>query len=206
MILTIALFLPAFPAMRHPVSSSPLGPGPMPVGFQAVHQYDFSRTFLNDHDPVTGRANTGERARPVQTLVWYPATGPGKAMRYGDYLQLTGSELHFTRSAEQARAAADALIQGEYVAESGAEQARQELLGAMRARRDAPALKGRFPVVIYVPSISAPAAENADLCEYLASHGYIVLASPSVGPRSREMPNTLEGAETGAADIGFLIA
>lgn len=181
-------------------------PGPMPVGFQVVQQYDFSRVFLGDVDPVTGRANTGERARPIQTLVWYPATRSGKAMRYGDYLQLTGSEIAFKRSSEEARAAAEAFIRDEYVSESGPEQARQELDAPVRARRDAGAAGGRFPVVIYAPSISAPAAENADLCEYLASHGYIVIASPSVGPRSRQMPNDLEGAETHAADIAFLIA
>jgi dienelactone hydrolase len=59
--------------------------------------------------------------------------------------------------------------------------------------------------VIYAPSISAPAAENADLCEYLASHGYIVIASPSMGPRGRQMPADLEGAETQALDIAFLV-
>lgn len=206
LILTIALFCASIPSHAASGFEFPLAPGPIPVGFQIVHQYDFSRTFLGDHDPVTGRANTGERARPVQTLVWHPATQSGKAMRFGDYLQLIGSELHFTRSTEEVRAAADAIALSEYISESGPQRARQALDGAMRARRDAPALNGKFPVVIYAPSISAPAAENADLCEYLASHGYIVIASPSVGPRSREMPSTLEGAETGAADIAFLVA
>lgn len=183
----------------HPV------PGPMPVGFRVVHQLDHSRIFLGDVDPVTGRATKGERARPVQTLVWYPAMASGKTMRYGDYLQLIGTELDFTLGKDAAKAAADAVIQEEYISESGPAQARQVLDGPMRARRDAPAQAGKFPVLIYVPSISAPAAENADLCEYLASHGYIVIASPSVGPRSRTMPSDLEGAQTGADDIAFLI-
>jgi dienelactone hydrolase len=181
-------------------------PGPLPVGFRVVQQYDHSRVFLGDVDPVTGRATKGERARPVQTLVWYPAAGSGKAMRYGDYLELIGTELDFTLGKDAAKAAASVVIQEEYIAESGPEQARQVLDGPMRARRDAPAQAGKFPVLIYVPSISAPAGENADLCEYLASHGYIVIASPSVGPRSRTMPNDLEGAQTGADDIAFLIA
>lgn len=185
----------------------PLAPGPLAVGLQVVQQYDHARVFMGDVDPVTGRATKGERARPIQTLVWYPATGAGagKAMRYRDYLQLIGTELDFALDKEHARAAADAVIREEYVSESGPEQARQVLEGAMRARRDAAARPGKFPVLIYVPSISAPAGENADLCEYLASHGYIVIASSSVGPRSRMMPNDLEGAQTGADDIAFLI-
>ncbi|WP_449405768.1 hypothetical protein [Massilia phosphatilytica] len=71
--------------------------------------------------------------------------------------------------------------------------------------RDAPERPGKFPVVIYAPSHSAYAIENADLCEYLASHGYIVLATPSLGPRSHAMTADLEGAEAQADDIGFLV-
>jgi predicted dienelactone hydrolase len=122
-----------------------------------------------------------------------------------DYLALIGTELDFTRSKETARAAADIFIRSEYFSESGPEQGQRELDGPVRARRDAAAVAGRFPVVVYAPSISAPAAENPDLCEYLASHGYIVIASPSVGLRTRGMPNDLEGAETHAADISYLI-
>jgi tetratricopeptide (TPR) repeat protein len=59
--------------------------------------------------------------------------------------------------------------------------------------------------VIYAPSHSAYAIENADLCEYLASHGYIVLATPSLGARAHAMTADLEGAEAQAADIGFLV-
>ncbi|WBS04643.1 dienelactone hydrolase family protein [Pseudoduganella sp. SL102] len=76
----------------------------------------------------------------------------------------------------------------------------------MRAVRDAPAQAGKFPVVIYAPSFSARATENADLCEYLASHGYIVLSSVSQGARQRSMTADIEGVETQAADIGWLIA
>lgn len=104
-------------------------PGPLPVGFRVVQQYDHSRVFLGDVDPVTGRATKGERARPVQTLVWYPAAGSGKAMRYGDYLELIGTELDFTLGKDAAKAAANLVIQEEYIAESGPEQARQVLDG-----------------------------------------------------------------------------
>jgi len=180
-------------------------PGPLPVGFQVVQQYDYARVFVGDIDPVTGKPNTGERARPVQTLIWHPATRSGQAMRFGDYLALIGTELDFTHTREKARTLADVFIEREYIAESGPEQGRRVLESPVRARRDATAATGRFPVVIYAPSISAPAAENAELCEYLASHGYVVIASSSVGPRTRDMPNDLEGAEAHAADISFLI-
>ena len=49
------------------------------------------------------------------------------------------------------------------------------------------------------------AFENADLCEYLAGRGYVVVASPDMGTHARGMSIDLEGAETQARDISFLI-
>jgi dienelactone hydrolase len=79
------------------------------------------------------------------------------------------------------------------------------LKDSMWAVRDAPLLAGRFPVVIYAPSLSSMSWENADICEYLASHGYVVVASPSTGARSRDMTVDLAGIDAQAQDISFLI-
>jgi tetratricopeptide (TPR) repeat protein len=73
------------------------------------------------------------------------------------------------------------------------------------AVRDAPLASGRFPVVIYAPSFTAMSWENADLCEYLASHGYVVIASPDMGVSTRGMTNDLAGVNAQARDISFLI-
>lgn len=51
------------------------------------------------------------------------------------------------------------------------------------AVRDAAPASGSFPVVIYAPSYAESAHENLDLCEYLASQGYVVIASRSLGAR-----------------------
>ncbi len=56
-----------------------------------------------------------------------------------------------------------------------------------------------FPVVIYAPAQFS--WENADLCEYLASHGYIVIAGSALGATS-----DLAGANVQARDIAFLLA
>lgn len=208
-LVTFVLFLAAGIAQAAPRFVFPNPPGPFPVGFKAVHQVDHARAYRGETDPATGKRNP-EQARPVQTLVWYPATASsspasGKPMVYGDYLRLIGSEDDFGRSEARVAAVADGIVRADYMSVSGLEQGQAALPGAMRARLEAGAAGGKFPVVIYAPSISAPAAENADLCEFLATHGYIVIASPSVGTRGREMPADLEGAETQAADIAFLI-
>jgi dienelactone hydrolase len=167
-------------------------PGPHAVGLHIVKQYDASRGAtpkLSIFDTV----KPASAARPMQTLVWYPAQASSTAhVRYLDYLQ---SELTGDNFALSAAALATASKQWD---NNPAAQA------PMLAVRDANAATGTFPVVIYAPSFDADAAENADLCEYLASHGYIVLASASRGARARGMTDDLEGVEAQAADILWL--
>jgi dienelactone hydrolase len=71
--------------------------------------------------------------------------------------------------------------------------------------RDAPTCAGAHPIVIYAPGLGNSAWDNADLCEYLASYGYLVIASPSLGAVTRAPSHDLEGIEPQARDISFLI-
>lgn len=181
-------------------------PGPHAVGLRVVQQYDYSRVYRGAFDHATGKAVTGERARPVQTLIWYPAQAIGNNITWGGYVRLGASEEFFGRSAGEIDAATAEFVKSQYASEAGSARARDEAAQMMLARPDARALAGKYPVVIYAPSLSASAAENADLCEQLASHGYVVLASASLGPRSRAMPTDLDGIAAQAADIAYLVA
>jgi len=113
-------------------------------------------------------------------------------MTVRDYVSLWATETHFGHSRLPARAS-------EWL--SGMVPT---LAMPLQAVRDAPLAPGRFPVVIYAPGCSNPSWDNADLCEYLASHGYVVIAGPSLGAESREMTMDLTGASTQARDISFL--
>jgi len=180
-------------------------PGPHPVGVRVVEQYDFSRGYRGTFDANTGKPLTGERARPIQTLVWYPAASDtGRLMTAGDYLKLGGTTDTFDGTP-----AVRSRLESDYVALQTSDltkiRAQAELAAPMMARRNSPALPGKYPVVIYAPSFGAPASENADLCEYLASFGYLVIASPSLGQMPGGMTTDLEGAEAQMSDIEFLI-
>ncbi len=180
-------------------------PGKYAVGLHIIEQYDFSRGYLGNADLYTGKPIRGERARPIQTLIWYPAQkGTGRAMSAGDYLRLGGTSDYFPHSAaERSR-----LETGYVDLETGGltpDRIKAELSASMLARRDGTEHSGKYPVIIYAPSYQAPAFENADLCEYLASQGYIVIASPSTGPTPEGMKDTLEGVEAQVGDIQFLI-
>ena len=74
------------------------------------------------------------------------------------------------------------------------------------AVRDSEQAKERYPILIYAPSDSSVMWENADLCEYLASYGYVVLASPSMGISTRDMTDDLAGINAQARDISFLVS
>jgi dienelactone hydrolase len=172
-------------------------PGPHPVGFRVVQQYDYSRTY-EIHMDVAGKQETHEGSRPLQTLIWYPAQQTSsQRITYGAYLALLATEEQFSQMPSEA---AETLREKETYYQADADPALP-----MWAIRDAPPDNRTFPLVLYAPSDNAPAFENADLCEYLASEGYVVIASPSVGARSFNVSGGIEDAEAEAGDISFLI-
>jgi len=206
LLLSLALLL-GLPCAAHAESNFTRlnSPGPHAVGLRVVEQYDFSRGYRGPTDTVTGKPVTGERARPVQTLIWYPAeTGAAPAMKVVDYLRLGAGDDDFSPPPAERAAQAARFVQGRVDALPPA-RAQAELAAPMLAVKDAAASAGQWPVVIYAPSFGAWSFENADLCEYLASQGYLVIASPSIGQASREMTSDLEGVEAQVADIRFLI-
>lgn len=184
--------------------SSSNDPGIYGVGFRVVQQYDHARVFKQKTDLISGTPTTGQRARPIQTLIWYPTKKTGNArLHYRDYLRTAATETAFGHSDVEANHDAAAALEENYPNLS-VEKRRTELGQTMLAVHDAAAAAGKYPAVIYAPGSSSSAHENADLCEYLASHGYIVLSSASIGMNTRSMTIDLEGAEAQAADINFL--
>ena len=167
--------------------------GPHLVGLKVVDQYDYSRTYRARTNDL-GLPYQGERARPLQTLIWYPAEKTAlKPMTVGDYANLAATETSFDKP----------LLSVD--SKHWIDGIKPTLTTSMWAVRDAPPVSGRFPIVIYAPSFSAMSWENADLCEYLASHGYVVIASPDMGASTRDMTSDLDGIDAQARDISFLI-
>ena len=169
------------------------------VGLRIVLQHDSARTFPS--------AAVAGQQRPIQTLVWYPAKRGewgGNPLIYDDYVQLIGSAEDFSRSTQERQKLVEADVEGKTEGKLTAQIASARAQ-AMWAVRDAPPAPAKFPVVIYAPSFSGDAFQNADLCEYLASHGYVVIASPALGTDRRSQSLTLPDIDTQAADVRFLI-
>lgn len=177
--------------------------GSYPVGLRVIQQYDRSREYKRAIDPITGTPVTGERSRPVQTLIWYPAAKGGTPLRYRDYMATRLTETDFAVSPAQleqgvaAQTAALTLRLGS--------RAETVLNAPVTASRDAPVAAGRYPVVIYAAGGFGFADENADLAEYLASHGYVVIASTSLGAHGKPIGYDMSDAEPQIDDIEFLL-
>lgn len=179
--------------------------GPHGVGFRVVQQYDYSRSYRELNDLVDGQPFTGERARPVQTLIWYPAAPSGARLPYSDYIRTEATDDNYGKS----KAEVDAFVVSQLKSFSGAVgAARAQALFTQRmwAVRDAAPLAGKYPVLIYAPGGGSAAHEAADVGEYFASHGYVVIASRNLGAHGYQMVFDREGAETQARDIGFLVS
>ncbi len=168
-------------------------PGPYAVGLKVVEQYDLSRAF--EGAPVgANKHGQDEPGRPLQTLIWFPARpNNSKPMSAGDYIHLLSTETSF----------------GKPTSAIGGEWARIKPIidpaTPMRAFRDGAPVSSRFPVIVYAPSFSSVSWENADLCEYLASYGYVVIATPCMGVASRETTHDVPSINAQARDISFLV-
>ncbi len=166
------------------------------VGYRHYIAYDSSRTYTRAQDWTNEKT-----ARPIPISVWYPAIPdqPGVAhLSVFDYLKILKVE-------EEWEHLPDPLIMSWFEFPNSPEN-QQRIKESCRAVRDAEAFPGQFPVVVYAASFLASSTENFALCEFLASHGYLVLAIPGRGADSRPMQGTaLKNAEAQARDLEFLI-
>jgi|GEM_PF-699202 len=180
--------VPATPAVA--VASPPLWgalrAGPHAIGFRQIVAFDTSRVYGRWPEGVGLERAASKTARPVLIDVWYPAVASPAAPRmpYGAYLDwsLRGTPAEAI-GPELARYEREQLANETFGVEDRAEpepaQARaiKALLATeVAARRGAVPGTGSFPLVIYAPGSDGTPDESFVLCEYLASHGYIVAA------------------------------
>lgn len=158
-------------------------PGPVPgaVGFSQLELIDKSEGLGSE--PV----------RPIMVSLWYPAVAlSGRGMRLETYV-----ELH--RRADSL----GVLPFDGWAARSGTETTRVAgiLASEVIARLGASPAVGRFPLVLYAASYRGPAYENFALFEFLAGHGFVVAAIPSVGRDTSGMSMDAVGVRAQLGDF-----
>ncbi len=154
------------------------------VGFKVEQRFDFSRPYRLDVAP-----SRDEHARPIRMFIWYPARHrpSDQSLAYGEYLALADLS---TAPGETPAAPQPSAVESLVAASEEPERFRQIvprwLATRTRAVRQAPVAEGRFPLLVFAPGGTTPAYLHAGLCEYLASHGYISVAVPSLPGRAGE--------------------
>ncbi|WP_238858011.1 alpha/beta hydrolase [Poritiphilus flavus] len=139
--------------------------------------------------------------REIPISIWYPAQGEfstASSMLVLDYMHILKEEEEWENLPDEH------ILNWFYYPNTETNQSHLE--EKVKATLGANELAGSFPTVIYAPSYQASSIENFALCEYLASHGFIVVSSPSRGAETRFFEGgTANDMETQARDIEFLI-
>ena len=180
-----------------------LEPGPYGVGFRTIEKYDFSRTYRPSRD-YFGEPLEGETARPIQVCIWYPAAVDSSAMSmvYAEYsypYPEDGSFVNFLNGMQNLDLTAlfACLNNSQPLVLSSMDL---ELTGI----RDAEPLAGPFPLIIYHGDNRVAYCQNLVLCEYLASHGYVVATTHTFGTRSAAVTANGDDFESAVRDKEFV--
>lgn len=163
--------------------------GPFQPGFRLVEASDATRSFPSED----GR---GPVERPLRIYIWYPAADPtGERMRLDDYIALALEDLRTPLLPVPLSKGLDPAV---------LEKLRSSPAGAFRGAAAAP---GKFPLLVLGQGLyyESPLSHFV-LCEFLASHGYVVATSPLVGTRYRLVNINVEDVETEVRDMESVLA
>jgi len=189
--------------------------GPYSVGFRLIQTYDHSRTFKRKAD-YFGKAAEGERSRPLQISIWYPAKPARDAepLKVEEYYQSRATETDFRSvSPERLKNSVSELLELMMMEWRIPPQRRAEvkakldaiLAGPAAAFKDAPPELGPFPLIIHLPGYNGSPTDYP-LFEYLASRGYVVAAIPNMGAENREIDDERLSLDIQARDMDFVLA
>jgi hypothetical protein len=166
--------------------------GKYSVGFRHKIFDDFSRSY-------------GDTNRPVQLFIWYPAEGKTiLPLRFTDYFLLNKDNkminefgLDSILSLEIKRMK----VQGD----KNVALSKYKNLKTI-AQADLDFASGSFPLILFAPGGNTSGQLHSVLCEYLASHGYIVVSTPSLGnAESLKWPFDQTGLNLQVEDMAFVI-
>jgi dienelactone hydrolase len=166
------------------------------VGFKHYLTSDSTRTYRRIFD----YKNQGI-PRPVPISIWYPSNEKPnniEPMTVLNYMEILKEEEEWEYLPNE-----QILNWFDYPNTPANQNHLNEQTGAYPKIEPA---NGKFPVVVYAPSHQASSIENFALCEYLASHGYLVISTPSRGTETRFFEGgTEKNMETQARDIEFMM-
>ena len=188
--------------------------GKYAVGFRSLYRLDVARSYDADYT-ATGSPPV-KKPRPIFLAIWYPAIARHDAamdtsMVYRDYFHAVSVDSPVPEFAQRLRKltrdmACKYMLGKEFdkLTDDGRAAWDGLLATPVFATGNVPAAPGRFPVVIHHPGLGGTFDDNAVACEYLASHGYVVLSSAYQAADSGSL-NIDGDLWTSLEDLNFLL-
>ncbi|NNE99164.1 MAG: hypothetical protein HKN25_09115 [Pyrinomonadaceae bacterium] len=188
-----------------------LNPGKFDVGFRTVFAYDRSRPSIpySDWGGKLYPSNETE-GRQMQINIWYPAkvTKKDARLKFQHYLDLTAQQTDFGKIDEQKRKFAEQ----QYIAKTNAlgggntftaEKLRLLTRLETHAYPNPRPIDQKFPLIVF-PNGGSPAFQSI-MCEFFASHGFVVAAVALKGQHAFTNGASLRGVETAVQDLDFTV-
>src|SRR5262249_24648069 len=185
LIALLTLSLPGLSRAESPRLWGKLPPGAHAVGFKSLWQLDYARRYNMTFDDKTAYA-PGKAPRPILINLWYPALKAGdlKTMPHRDYLSIQSPDPQVAKFSAKLVEYDRGVIAKEIVGKPANELTDREKIlldqfldTPTSCLRNATPAEGKFPLVIYHAGHGSSFEDNSVLCEFLASHGYVVIGS-----------------------------
>lgn len=173
-----------------------LGLGIYNVGFKIITLTDYGRSYDQSH------------GRNIPIGIWYPAVNKlgDSFMKFGEYIYAHA----FEENQDEPESVNREAILNWYKQYSGHRNTTTEFINDIAAQRtnaieNAKASNDRFPLVVYSCGYDRGFHENTVLCEFLASHGFVVAMTSAQGMFAKEDDNWLLNVQGQAADVSYII-
>jgi len=201
-LIAAALATFGFAKQPDPLIWGGMKPGPHAIGFRSYFELDETRRFDRPRGP-----------RPILVHIWYPAGAPPtEPLRYREYVTLPPLPRYPLFGPELEKFLLDTVSEGLFRKKNSAlNREERDFFDALLAKstlayRDAPPSPGRFPVLLYHSGAAGSFEENSVMCEYLASHGYVVMTSAFPSLDGQHVSNNYGEPETSWSDLTYLLA
>ena len=157
LLISAQLFAPVISWSKPVKVPAPDSAGPYPVGVTTTVLVDTSRVD-----------NLTKQPRTLVTEIWYPATDDGRRLPKNKYTDFIPGGV---------TPEIDELIKKTYKMSA----AEMDKAYWNESHRNAEVRKGRFPLVIFSHGNGGSRNQNTFWCDYLASHGYIIVSADHTG-------------------------
>ncbi|RYU92763.1 alpha/beta fold hydrolase [Emticicia agri] len=153
------------------------------VGFKTIRISDKTRKYEPDVDSTNALYY-----RPIDIDIWYPTQDSlsGSLIAFGDYLRLFEQRANFYTASNTADGLAGKFAKMLSDGFNCSDSTRLLNLST-QTYKNAEAIQGDFPVILYLASYNGMGYENYPLFETLVRNGFVVVAVNSIGRSPGDM-------------------